>query len=111
MTLPGVPVSIGFLAMGCAGRLEVFARQPRVFGDAGQHVRADLVVVVEGEDEVRPAWSAEDAVGSGLALEGSADAQQSGENELSAGARPLAHAAAKEMLRNSQGWTSPLALM
>lgn len=25
------------------------------FGDAGQHVRSDLIVVVESEDEVRPA--------------------------------------------------------
>jgi hypothetical protein len=27
-----------------------------VFGDSRQHARADLVVVVEGEDEIGPAW-------------------------------------------------------
>ena len=81
---------------------QVLGAKTAVLCDPCQHSRTDLFAVVEGEDEVRPAWSAEDAVGSGLALEGSADAQQSGENELSAGARPLAHAAAKEMFRNSR---------
>src|SRR5947209_13975396 len=81
--------------------LQIFRFKPRVLCDAGRHLRADLIFVVEGEDHVGPAGAREGRVGTRLPLYAPADAAQRREDALGFRGRPLAHAAAKEMLTNS----------
>ena len=42
--------------------LQVFGLKPCTLGDPGEHARADLFIVVEGKDEVRPSGAREDAM-------------------------------------------------
>jgi len=65
---------------------EVFGSEAAVFGDSGQHPRADFLLVVESEQEVRPAGSAEHALRrSRLSFDDPPDAKQSGEDPIGLG--------------------------
>jgi len=55
-----------------------------VFRETRQHAWTDFLVVVEGENDIRPAGSRQHLVGSSLALEGSTDAQQRRQHAASA---------------------------
>src|SRR5665647_1561822 len=81
---------------------QVLRTEPAVLGDPRQHPWADLIAIVKGEDEVGPAGTGKDAMRAGLALDRPANPKKGRENELGSGARPVAHAAAKEMFRNSR---------
>jgi hypothetical protein len=46
-------------------------------GDPGQHARADLVAIVEGEDEIRPVGMGENPVGAaGVSLDAPANSEK-----------------------------------
>lgn len=81
--------------------LQVFRGKTGVLCDARQHLRADLFFIVESEDHVWPAGAGERFVRTRLTLDTPPDAEEGGEDALSFCGRPLAHAAAKEMLTNS----------
>jgi hypothetical protein len=46
-------------------RLEIGGREAGVFGNASEHARPDLVAIMECKDEVRPAGTLQDAMGTG----------------------------------------------
>jgi hypothetical protein len=73
--------------------LEIVGREARVSGDAGQHARPELFIVVKAEDEVRLAGSTEGPMRARAALEGPANPEQGGVEAAGFGRPPRAHAA------------------
>jgi len=69
-----------------------------VFGDPRQHLRSDVVAIMEREHKIGPAFAGQRSMRPGLALELPPDAEQGGENTTCLSRRPLAHAAATEIL-------------
>lgn len=49
--------------------LEVFRGEVSVLADASQHPGSDLIAIMKGEDEIRPAGATENLVRSSLALD------------------------------------------
>src|SRR5664280_3742058 len=92
----------------CA-RLDVLGAQATVFGDTSKHAWPDLLAVVEGEHQVGPAGTGEDAVRAGLALDNPAHAQQRRQDPPGVCTGPVAHAALKEISRNCLLYTSDAA--
>ena len=80
-------------------RSQILGTQAAVLGQTREHARAELLPIVEREDEIRPVRPSEDLVRTSLTLDRPADAKESGEHETGSSAGPLAHAALKEMLR------------
>lgn len=54
-------------------RLQILWLQAGAFGNSGEHLRPDFLVVVECEYEVGPGGPRQDAVGATFALDGPAD--------------------------------------
>ena len=72
-----------------------------------QHVRANLLSVMKGEDEVRPALTSQNPMrAAGLALDIPPDSEQGGQNQPCLSGPPLAHAATEKTSLNS-GIVSP----
>ena len=72
---------------GCVGlpiertiQLKIFGFQPRVLGHASQHLRANLIFIMKGEDHIRPTGTGEDLVRAGFTFDTPADSQERGEN-------------------------------
>jgi len=63
-----------------AEQLEITRLQTRVFGDASQHARTNLLSVMEGENNIRPSVSRQGAMRSALPLHVPAQSDQSAEN-------------------------------
>ena len=61
-------------------QLKIFGFQSRVLGHASQHLGADLILIVKGEDHIRPTGTGEDLVRAGFAFDTPADTQERGEN-------------------------------
>lgn len=74
-----------------------------MFANSGEHARTDFLVVVEGEDEVRPVGSLERPMRSGLSFDSPSDPEKSGKNPACFCSRPVAHAAWKATFTNSAG--------
>src|SRR4051794_21384416 len=71
---------------------QVIGFQPCSLGNPGQHSGADLLVVVEGEDEIGIAVTRENSMRTtGLALHAPADCQEGGENLPCLDCPPSAH--------------------
>ena len=62
-----------------------------MLGDARQHPGPDLVAIVEREHVVRPPVASEGFMGTGLALDAPANAEERGEHTSGAGGRPGCH--------------------
>lgn len=73
--------------------LEVVGCQIGDLGDSSQHSRADLLIVVEGEDDIRFVSFGQGAMGAGLAFDRPATTKQRGEYPARFRRRPLLHAA------------------
>ena len=58
---------------------KVFGCEASALRDPCQHLRSNLFVVVEGEDEIGPAGSSERSMGAGLALETPANSDEGGQ--------------------------------
>lgn len=71
--------------------LQILARQTRSLGDACEHLWADLFLIVERENEIRPVGTLHRPMRAGLPLDRPADAQQGGEHTGRACGRPLSH--------------------
>jgi len=78
-------------------RLEVLRSQARVSCNPREHAGPYLVTVVEGEDHVGLTKASEHLVRARSALDLPADAEQRGRHKARPRARPLRHAALKEM--------------
>ena len=74
---------------------KVLRSQARATRDAGEHAWPDLVCIVEGEDEIGPAFTRENPVRSGRPLHGPPNAKQRSEDQPCLRGRPDAHAASK----------------
>jgi hypothetical protein len=61
-------------------QLKIFGFQSRVFGYASQHLRANLIFIMKGEDHIRPTGTGEDLVRAGFTFDTPADTQERGEN-------------------------------
>ena len=61
-------------------QLQIFGFEPRVLGHASQHPRANLILIMKGEDHIRPTGTGEDLVRAGFSFDTPADAQKCGEN-------------------------------
>lgn len=71
----------GFIApQTLSGASEVLGREAGGLGDLGEHHRADLLVIMEGEDEVWPPRLGENDVRAGLALDLPTDPQEGRED-------------------------------
>ena len=79
---------------------QVLRSQPGALRDPRQHTRPDLLVLVKGKHEIGPPCERERPVGARLPLHNPPDPQEGCQHPSSTGARPRAHAAAKEMLRS-----------
>src|ERR1019366_8288608 len=100
---PHAPLLAGLLDVRVNGReSQVLGAKTTFLGDAGEHLRADLVTVVEGEDEIGPVGAGEDLGRTGRALDRPAEAEEGRQHRASTGGRPVAHAALKEMFRYSR---------
>ena len=78
--------------------LQVVWLEARMLGNSRQHLRPDILAVMEGENEIRPAIAGERSVGPRLPLKPPPNAEQGGENTPCLSRWPLAHAAATEIL-------------
>src|SRR5262245_58590855 len=74
--------------------------------DSGQHARAELLAVMKGEDEIRPAFSTEGPMRAGLTLDLPTESEQGTQNPVGLRSRPPAHAAAIAMW-SGWGFASP----
>ena len=79
---------------------QIIGPQAGAFRDPCQHAWPDLLILVKGEHEISPTRPEQRPIGARLTLYGPPDPQESGQHPSSTGARPRAHAAAKEMLRS-----------
>ena len=84
-------------------RLEIFWGQTGSLRDSGEHLRPDLLVVVEREHEVVPIRTSQCAMRAGLAFQLPTDLQQGGERSPGLRRRPVAQAAWNVTFRNSAG--------
>ena len=65
----------------CGYRLKVFGSQSGSSSDACQHARPDFILIVKGENDIRPAKAGENLVRTaGFPLYRPADAEQGGQN-------------------------------
>lgn len=53
-----------------------------MLGEAGKHLRTDLIFIMKGEDDIRPTGTGEDLVRAGLTFDTPADAKKRRENTL-----------------------------
>ena len=65
-----------------------------------QHAWSDLLILVKGEHDIGPTRAGQRPMGARLTLYRPPDPQESCQHPSSTGARPRAHATAKEMLRS-----------
>ena len=72
-----------------------------MFGNSREHLGADFFLIVKGKYDIEPTWPGKSAVRTRLPLNFPADSKQGGKDTLCLGRRPMAHAAAKEMLIGS----------
>lgn len=86
--------------------LQVFRTEPCPFCNAGKHARTDLLSIVEREYKIGPAGTGKYTVRTGLSFDDPANAEECSQNTSGTRARPLAHAAAKEIVKRS-GSASP----
>jgi hypothetical protein len=77
---------------------EIFRGEPGVLPDARQHSRANLVIVVKGEHEVRPALARQGPMRTPFTFDDPADTEKRREDSPGLGGRPR-HAALKVTLR------------
>jgi hypothetical protein len=61
-------------------QLSIFGFEASVLGDASQHLWANLIFIVKGEDHIRPTGTGEDLVRAGFTFDTPADTQERGEN-------------------------------
>src|SRR5579885_2561460 len=101
-----LPVSAETLHVHRAKRLQVVGAKTRVFRDAAEHARPDLLAIGEREDHIGPARPREYSVRPGLAFDGPTDAEERGKHPRGPRTGPLRHAAANEMVARS-GPASP----
>src|ERR687885_640758 len=85
--------------------LQVIGRESGRARDTREHPRADLIAVVEGEDDVRPTRTLQHAMRSSHPLDRPANPQQRREDSTCARGRPSAHAAWNKALNS--GTASP----
>ena len=81
-------------------RLKVCGLEAGAGGDALEHLRADLVAIVEGEEIVRPASTFQNSMGTGTAAFLPANSQEGGQHAPGLGGLPV-HAAVKLMVSRS----------
>ena len=79
---------------------QIFGSQPGALRNPCQHAWSDLFFIVKGEHEIGPTRPGQRPMGARLTLYRPPDPQESCQHPSSTGARPRAHAAAKEMLRS-----------
>jgi hypothetical protein len=72
-------------------------------GHTRQHAWPNLFIVVEREDEIRPAFALECSMRARLAFDHPADSKECSQYAASFGGWPVAHAAWKVTLSNSAG--------
>src|SRR5262249_38390114 len=87
-------------------KLQVFRIEPRPFCNSRKHSRTNLLIIMKRKHKIGPASTGECTMRAGLALDDPADAKKRGQHKSGTRARPLAHAAAKEILTRS-GPASP----
>lgn len=73
--------------------LQVFGAQTRLFGDAGEHLRTEFLVIVERKDEVGPLEVSQGPVRTALAFDVPSDPSQRREDTTRLRRWPVAHAA------------------
>ncbi len=73
--------------------LEISRGESGVLGKSCQYPRAKLLLIVEREDEVRPAWAAQDSMGTGFTFELPTDTQKRRQYAPGLGGTPTTHAA------------------
>jgi len=69
--------------------------------DPGQHLGPELIVIVKGEDVVRPALASQGSVGARFSFDGPADAKQRRQHSPRLRSAPGGHAALKVTLSGS----------
>lgn len=73
-------------------RSEIFRREACASSDAGQHLRANLYAVVEGEDHIRPTIARQYLMrATELTLDRPPDTKKRGQNAPRLGGRPRSH--------------------
>src|SRR4051812_26548031 len=69
-----------------------------MLGNSRQHLRPNFVAVMKRENKIRPTFAGQRSMRARLAFELPPDTEQGGENTTCLSRRPLAHAAAMEIL-------------
>jgi hypothetical protein len=81
--------------------LQIIWLKPCPLCDSGEHSRAQFLIVMKSEHEIRPALPRKRAVGTCLTFNGPTRAEKRSQDTSGTRARPLAHAAAKETVTRS----------
>jgi len=105
------PSSTPVRACRCRPRasLNIVRSEPGLLRDPGQHAWADFFGVVEGEDEIWPAFPCHGPVRSALPLDRPADPPEGSQNAGRLRRRPFAHAAVNST--SSSGTVSPCSIL
>jgi len=82
---------------------EIGGCQPSLLGNAGEHARADLFVIVKREDDIWPALAAEGPMRPGCSLDLPTRTKKGRQNAPRLRRRPGAHAAWNVTLTSSDG--------
>ena len=94
---------VGFGEVSTAIDSEIGGRQTGLLGNASEHARADLFVIVKGEHDIWPAVAVESPMRPGCSFDLPADPKKACQNAARLRRRPSTHAAWNVTLTNSDG--------